>query len=824
MQGWFSKKLFSFLFSNTHVAPNHLKEWREIVSKGMAIPVLDNSSQLDFLALYHGYQNAGGNFPRFPLGISMIPWISIRGWFSVLSALILWIFKKICFFDPFTGTDGEKISRIGRVPFVLFVKPESARVQKCLYSSSNPLRELIRLQQKTPSRIFLVPHIIVYDILPRTEKKSLYGAVWGKMAAPKWTMRLKRLLARKEVQVRVGEPIDIQAFLERFPENSDESIEKNIRRALAEGFDRKLRGISGPAIPSRERITEKILSNPALREYLSNEASKQDKPLEDVMGKARKYIREIASDLRISYVKNWEKVLKWVWQNLYDGVNINEEAEERIRKIARHYPVVYIPSHKSHVDYFLLSYILYKMNLPMPLIAAGTNLSFWPIGPIFRRSGAFFIRRTFRNNPLYGEVFYHYVRALLEGGIPIEFFIEGGRSRTGKLILPKKGLLAMILRAFNEQTAEDIYLVPTAISYERVVEEASYIRELKGEEKKKEKMRDLFRVRKIFGKRYGTVYLRFGKPLSLKSYLKEEDPLKGSRTTDERQHLYQKTADMIIQEIQKTMAVTPSALVAAAILSETDRSLRLSQIIKTAELYRTLLEKTGAEFPKTGENTQHIFQQAITLFAQDNVIRTSPGIDDKDPMFFAPPEKRINLEFSKNIMISHLAPLSIYCWSLKAERKTINLSPYALFSFLANLFRTEFLLNPDHTMKLYRTTRSLSKNFNEFEMKKVRNLTLNTLEGYLAGASFLAQRQETPFAMEEKRLVQGMLKWGNQMLASSQIQCMESVTSATMKGCIRVFLSDGILEKLPRGKELGEGPQFKTVTRIAAILTDLLIE
>jgi glycerol-3-phosphate O-acyltransferase len=829
MQGWFSKKLFSFLFSNTHITPKHLKKWRGIVSKGMVIPVLDNSSQLDFLALYYGYQNAGGNFPRFPLGISMIPWISIRGWFSILRALILWIFKKVCFFDPFTGTNGEKISKIGRVPFVLFVKPESARVQKCLYSSSNPLSELIHLQQKVPSRIFLVPHIVVYDVIPRTEKKSLYGAFWGRMAAPKWTMRFKRLITRKEVQVRIGNPIDIQAVITHFQGASDEEIEGKIRQVLAEGFDRKLRGISGPSIPSRERMIEKILSNPTLRDYLYNEAIKQNKSFEDITEKARRYTREIASDLKISYVKNWERALKWVWQNLYDGVDINEEAEERIRKIAQHYPVVYIPSHKSHVDYFLLSYILYKMNLPMPFIAAGTNLSFWPMGPIFRRSGAFFIRRTFRNNPLYGEVFYHYVRALIAEGIPMEFFIEGGRSRTGKLILPKKGLLAMVLRAFNEKAAKDIYLVPTAISYERVVEEASYIRELRGEEKKKEKMRDLFRVRKIFGKRYGTVYLRFGKPLSLKNYLKRKDESKEPRTKEERQHLYQKTADMVIQEIQRAMAVTPSALVAAAILSEVDKSLRLSQIMKTAEFYRRLLEKTGAEFPNTQEDTEGVFRRVITLFTQDGVIKTAPGIDEEDPMFYAPSEKRISLEFSKNMMISHLAPLSIYCWALKTENTETVFTPYALFSFLVSLFKIEFLLNPEHTMKLYRTGRLFSENFSAFEMRKTRNLILSTLEGYLVAASFLAKGKEKLFPIDEKKLIQEMMKWGNQMLASSQIRCAESVTSAILKGGIRVFQSDGILaqtavEKTPKGKGIEEGINFNAIHQIVTVLTNLLIK
>jgi len=194
---------------------------------------------------------------------------------------------------------------------------------------------------------------------------------------PRWTLRMKSLLMRKRIQVRLGTPIDIQRFLKQYPGLSDTALAREVHRAAVTILDKKLRGLSGPSLPSRDRMVTQLLEDPELWRFLEEMSEETEKPVEELAQKARNYASEIAADLRPSYVKQWEKVLRWVWQSLYDGVDINEEAEQRLRRIARNYPIIYVPSHKSHIDYFLLSYVLFQMNLPLPLIAAGINLSFW---------------------------------------------------------------------------------------------------------------------------------------------------------------------------------------------------------------------------------------------------------------------------------------------------------------------------------------------------------------------------------------------------------------------------------------------------------------
>src|SRR5262249_15377184 len=146
---------------------------------------------------------------------------------------------------------------------------------------------------------------------------------------------------------------------------------------------------------------------------------------------------------------------------------------------------VLLPSHKSHLDYILLSYVFFENGLQCPLIAAGDNLAFWPAGPLLRRCGAFFIRRSFKGARLYTTLVDSYVRKVLREGYAIEFFIEGGRSRSGKLLPPKAGLLSMVTEAADGAHA-DVAYVPISIGYERVVEQRSYVHELSGGEKEKE--------------------------------------------------------------------------------------------------------------------------------------------------------------------------------------------------------------------------------------------------------------------------------------------------------------------------------------------------
>ena len=186
-----------------------------------------------------------------------------------------------------------------------------------------------------------------------------------------------------------------------------------------------------------------------------------------------------------------------------------------MRQAANRGGLVLCPSHKSHIDYLILSKVLYDAGMTPPHIAAGANLSFFPLGPIFRSSGAFFLRRSFKGDKLYGAVFRAYVKRLMHDGFSQEFFIEGGRSRTGKVLAPKLGLLSMEVDAWLEGASQDVSFVPIAIDYEKLVEGKDYASELAGGEKKKENIWSLLEARKILRSRHGRIYVQFDRPIPL---------------------------------------------------------------------------------------------------------------------------------------------------------------------------------------------------------------------------------------------------------------------------------------------------------------------
>src|SRR5690606_18633546 len=195
---------------------------------------------------------------------------------------------------------------------------------------------------------------------------------------------------------------------------------------------------------------------------------------------------------------------------------------DKVKALAGDHTLIYVPCHRSHIDYLLLSYVLYRDGLMPPHIAAGRNLDMPLVGPLLRRGGAFFLRRSFRDNRLYGAVFTEYLHRLLARGYPMEYFIEGGRSRSGRMLPPRPGMLAMTLRSFlrsQQEHAQPMVFVPIYIGYERILENASYQRELSGGRKRKETPLALIRTLGRLREPYGRVSVNIGEPLDIATFL-----------------------------------------------------------------------------------------------------------------------------------------------------------------------------------------------------------------------------------------------------------------------------------------------------------------
>ena len=215
---------------------------------------------------------------------------------------------------------------------------------------------------------------------------------------------------------------------------------------------------------------------------------------------------------------------RFVWNQIFSGVDLRPEDIERMREAVRTGTPILVPSHRSHLDYLLIGSQCYEHGLVLPYVVAGENLSFFPMGLLFRGSGAFFIKRSFKEDPIFPTVFERYVRLLIREEIPVEFFIEGGRSRTGKLLHPKLGMLRMVVNSAVHMKSDRILtILPIAFSYEQIAEEKSYAKELSGKSKQKESVSGVLKARKILKKRYGKVYMRVGEPIYLNEIIANFD-------------------------------------------------------------------------------------------------------------------------------------------------------------------------------------------------------------------------------------------------------------------------------------------------------------
>ena len=500
---------------------------KSLAEKGVVVYALKNKSQLNSLILHELSMRKGIPRPVYCHGINMITWqpfpMALR---VILSHLFHRILRKTAIHSTRMG-HLKQLTLEGKTSIIHLGESE-------LFENpfvEETLSQLLDAQESSAVPIYLCPELITYGRRREKEEESLINILFGQSDT---TDPLRRVITflrySNKASVISAEPINLAEYLKAGEALTRDEIIRQLRGELIARIDEEKTTIVGPLLKSREEIIGMVLRDKGLVAFMEETAAKAKKGKRDfaaVRKEARKYLEEIASDYNEIFVEIWEKILTWLWNNIYDGVVVDGEGIAKIRQVSKKMPFVIIPCHRSHIDYLLLSYSFYKNNIQMPFVAAGTNLSFFPMGYIFRKSGAFFLRRSFKGNELYAEVFARYIKVLLKEGLPLEFFIEGGRSRTGKMVMPKYGLLSMILQAFQEKACDDLAAIPVYIGYDRVIEEKAYLKELGGAPKEKEKTTDMIRSSKLLRKRYGRVYMNVGEPILLKSYLAaQEKPLR----------------------------------------------------------------------------------------------------------------------------------------------------------------------------------------------------------------------------------------------------------------------------------------------------------
>lgn len=419
--------------------------------------------------------------------------------------------------------------------------------------------------------------------------------------------RLKKLFTvlinGRNTYFEINEPISLRQLVNDEP--NTEIASRKVARVLRVHFRRVRTAVIGPDLSHKRVLISHLLHTAPVRKAIEQHASAKGVTREKAERLAQKHANTIAADVSYNVIRFLDVILTWLWNKIFDGVMVN--GLDPVKKLAEDHEIVYVPCHRSHLDYLLLSYTLYYQGLNVPHIAAGENLNMPVVGALLRRGGAFFIRRKFGGDKLYTAVFNEYMHSVFSRGYPVEYFVEGGRSRTGRMRPPATGTLAMTVRSHLRDRRRPIVFIPIYIGYEKVFESRSYLGELQGQEKKKENLFDLVKsVRRL--KNYGQVFLNIGEPLHLNTLLSTLQP-----GWDQHQYgpddrpgwmvpFVDELARTVVTRINSAAALNPVNLVALTLLATPrqamDGELLQQQLTLLIELQQHLPYDTHITWPE----------------------------------------------------------------------------------------------------------------------------------------------------------------------------------------------------------------------------------
>jgi glycerol-3-phosphate O-acyltransferase len=461
--------------------------------------------------------------------------------------------------------------------------------------SSPTLRRLLEaIAAGSLSDVQIVPVSVFWGQSPERETSP-----WKLLLADNWavTGRLRRffniLVLGRKTRLQFSAPMHLRELV---AQNKGHALTlRMVERLLRVHFRNLKTAVIGPDLSHRRTLVQTLLEAPLVREAIAAEAERARIAPDKARARALHYANEIASDYSYSIIRFLETLLGWFWNKLYEGIRLNNLSG--VQEIAQGHEVIYVPCHRSHMDYLLLSYLLFHNGLTPPHIAAGINLNMPVIGRLLRGGGAFFMRRTFKGNPLYTAVFNEYLHSLFSRGFPVEYFIEGGRSRTGRMLQPKTGMLAITLRSYLRSPRLPIVFIPVYIGYERVLEGRTYLGELRGSSKKKESIFDLFKVISALKLRFGSVAVNFGEPIRLAEFLDREQPdwRHQELAPQFRPEWLNDTTNRLAQKISRHLndaaAVNPVNLVALVLLSTSRLAMDAPSLARTLDLFLALLRQ-----------------------------------------------------------------------------------------------------------------------------------------------------------------------------------------------------------------------------------------
>nr|XP_011769954.1 dihydroxyacetone phosphate acyltransferase isoform X1 [Macaca nemestrina] len=561
--------------------------------------------------------------------------------------------------------------------------------------------------------------------------------------------------------------------------------------------------------------------------YVIKQLSKESLQSVDVLREeVSEILDEMSHKLRLGAIRFFAFTLSKIFKQIFSKVCVNEEGIQKLQRAIQEHPVVLLPSHRSYIDFLMLSFILYNYDLPVPVIAAGMDfLGMKMVGELLRMSGAFFMRRTFGGNKLYWAVFSEYVKTMLRNGYaPVEFFLEGTRSRSAKTLTPKFGLLNIVMEPFFKREVFDTYLVPISISYDKILEETLYVYELLGVPKPKESTTGLLKARRILSENFGSIHVYFGDPVSLRSLAAGRMsrssynlvPRYIPQKQSEDMHAFVTEVAYKMELLQvENMVLSPWTLIVAVLLQNRP-SMDFDALVEKTLWLKGLTQAFGGFLIwPDNEPAEEVVQASILLHSniaslvRDQVILKVDSGDSEvvDGLIF----QHITLLMCsayRNQLLNIFVRPSLVAMALQMTPGFRKEDVYSCFRFLRDVFADEFIFLPGNTLKdfeegcyLLCKSEAIQVTTKDILVTEKGNTVLEFLiglfkpfvESYQIICKYLLSEEEDHFS--EEQFLAAVRKFTSQLLDQGTSQCYDVLSSDVQKNALAACVRLGVVEK-----------------------------
>ena len=652
---WFARSYFRHFGLDEET----VKNLRDMESRGAVVYVMRYSSRLDYFLLNTLLAREGLRLSSFANGIRY------QYFGKLLNALRLSLGGS----GSRTATEQRESDReyarclsLGGQSQFLFLRTQRLKnflkgrkgVQRS--DELDLLQEVVEAVWDTDRPVFVVPVTLFWRKGPRNESRFL-NLSYGALFRPSDIAKVSSFLATyRSLSVKVGNAIDMQHFIASHRDEGAGRVARKIRRSILIYLYREEKVVEGPTLRPRFRVQREVLSDSGVVDAMRSRAGELGWTDDRARVEAEKIFGEIAASMNSTFLALMNSLLTWLFRRLFSSIEIDglDKVVENVKKR----PVILVPSHRSYFDFLILSVLLYGNFMMPPHIAARENMAFGPFGFIFRRSGAFFLRKTF-DDPLYKEVFRSYVAYLVREGFTQEFFIEGGRSRTGKTMSPRLGMLTWDVDAFIESHQRDLVFIPVAITYERLVEESSFLEELSGAEKTEESMLNLVRARKYLQSRFGSAHVNFGDAISLADVLGDrrtkfrEAHADDIQVETEKRELVRDLGWQIVEQINWSFVANATSVAASVLMGASSRGIRREELTTRIRDMVGLLRAQKTRITKALIADLSSLDESISFLLKNDLVKSRE--DDAGEILYFEESRRPALDIYRNAIAHFLA-------------------------------------------------------------------------------------------------------------------------------------------------------------------------